>query len=93
MELLNGKGVPSGAILSLEAALTQPQVAHRASIGTVCVEGIGEVKMFNLPAKFDRTPAAIEAPPPGLSDDTAEILGSVGYSTKDVARLKAAGVV
>ncbi len=93
VEVLNAKGVPSGAILSLEAALAQPQVAHRRTIRTVCAEDLGELKLFNLTAQFEKTPAAIESPPPTLSQHTEEILGGLGYSSADVARLREKGIV
>jgi formyl-CoA transferase len=93
VELLNARGVPSGAILPLEAALSQEQIAHRGAIQTVCAEGIGELKLFNLTAKFEKTPGAIEAPPPRLSDHTAEILTGLGYTPAEIARLKGQGIV
>ena len=46
MELLNANGVPSGAILSLEDALKQPQIKHRETLKDVPVEGIGTVPLF-----------------------------------------------
>jgi formyl-CoA transferase len=90
---LNAKGVPSGAILGLEGALAQEQIAHRGSIQAVRAEGIGELKLFGLTAKFDKTPGAIESPPPRLSGHTAEILGGLGYSRDEVAQLKERGIV
>ena len=93
VEVLNERGVPSGAILPLEAALTQEQIAHRETIRTVRAEGIGELKLFNLTAKFEKTPGAIESAPPRLSDHTEEILGGLGYTPDDVARLKARGII
>ena len=92
-ELLNARGVPSGAILPLEAALGQEQVAHRGVIQSVCAEGIGDLKLFNLTAKFEKTPGAIEAPPPKLSDHTEEVLAGVGYTPDEIGRLKALGIV
>jgi len=93
VRVLNERGVPSGAILGLEQALSQPQVAHRATIQTVCAEGIGELKLFGLTAKLDKTPGAVETPPPRLSEHTAAILGELGYSPEDIARLRERGIV
>jgi crotonobetainyl-CoA:carnitine CoA-transferase CaiB-like acyl-CoA transferase len=91
--VLNARGVPSGAILSLEAALTQEQVAHRGTIGTVCAEGVGDLKLFNLTAQFDKTPGSIDAPPPRLSAHTEEILTGLGYAPAEIARLRARGII
>jgi crotonobetainyl-CoA:carnitine CoA-transferase CaiB-like acyl-CoA transferase len=93
VEALNARGVPSGAILGLEAALAQPQVVHRGTIQAVCEERIGELKLFNLTARFEKTPGAIESAPPRLSDHTEEILGGLGYSSGDVAGLRERGIV
>ncbi|MEP0773319.1 MAG: CoA transferase [Acidobacteriota bacterium] len=93
VEVLNAKGIPSGEILSLEAALTQPQARHRQVIATVHEPGIGEIKLFNLTAKFSRTPGAIETPPPRLSDHTEAILGELGYSGEEIATLREKGVI
>jgi CoA:oxalate CoA-transferase len=89
---LNAKGVPSGAILGLEAALTQEQVVHRGTIQAVCDETLGELKLFNLTAKFEKTPGVVESPPPRLSDHTEEVLGGLGYSSGDVAALRKKGI-
>jgi len=90
---LNARGVPSGAILGLEAALRQPQVRHRGTLEQVDVEGIGSVELFGLTAKFEKTPGAITAPPPALSADTEAVLGELGLGADEVAALRAKGVV
>ena len=93
VELLNKNDVPSGAILGLEAALNQPQVQHRQTLQPVAVEGIGELRLFGLAAKLDKTPGGIDTPPPRLSAHTDEILGGLGYSPEEIQRLKTARVI
>jgi len=93
VEELNAVGVPSGAILALDAALDQPQVRHRRTLEEVEVEGIGAVRLFGLTAHFEKTPGAITAPPPALSADTEAVLGELGIEPAEVEELRARGVV
>ena len=93
VERLNESGVPSGAILSLEDALAQPQVKHRETLKDVPVEGIGTIPLFTLTAKFEQNPGDITSPPPRLSADTAEVLADIGITTDELVALKAKHVV
>jgi formyl-CoA transferase len=90
---LNKRDVPSGAILPLDKALTQLQVEHRNMFREVEVEGIGHVKLFNMTAKFGKTPGFVESPPPLLSKHTKEILTALGYSKNDILNLKKEGII
>ncbi len=92
-KLFNKNGIPSGAILSLEAALTAPQVEHRDTFSELSVEGIGKVKLFNMTAKYEKTPGKAETPPPTLSEHTSEILSELGYSETDLNNFKENGII
>ncbi|MDX2417293.1 MAG: CoA transferase [Xanthomonadales bacterium] len=93
VELLNAKGVPSGAILSLRDALHQPQIKHRETLKEVPVDGIGNIPLFNLTAKFEKTPGDITSPPPRLSAHTAEVLAGIGITEDELAELQAKRIV
>jgi CoA:oxalate CoA-transferase len=94
VEALNARDVPSGDILSLGAALTQPQVQHRGALRDVHVDGeVGDVKLFGLTARLSKTPGEIKSPPPRLGEHTAELLAGIGYSKEDVTRLEEEGIV
>jgi formyl-CoA transferase len=93
VDALNARDVPSGAILGLEDALKQPQVAHRQALEPVPVEGIGTLPLFGLTAKFGRGHGHIGAPPPRLGAHTREVLAGIGVEDEEFAALKAAAVV
>ncbi len=93
VEKLNARDVPSGAILPLDKALTQPQIEHRNTFKEVEVENIGKVKLFNMTAKFEKTPGLVETPPPLLSQHTKEILNDLGYSDEEIKQFKEEGII
>jgi crotonobetainyl-CoA:carnitine CoA-transferase CaiB-like acyl-CoA transferase len=93
VDRLNAKGVPSGGILGLEEALSSAQMQHRGALQEIPVENLGGVKLFNLTAKFSRTPARIECPPPALAQHTHEILAGLGYEDGQIEELRKRGVV
>ncbi len=90
---LNKHDIPSGAILSLEHALKQEQTQHRDTLKTLHIEGIGEVPLFNLTAKFEKTPGFVELPPPKLSEHTCGLLRELGYSEKEIGAMKQTQVI
>jgi len=93
VEALNAKGIPSGEILSLEDALTQPQIKHRQTLKTINAPGVGDIPLFNLTAKFNKTTAEVETPPPTLGQHTEEVLFKLGYSNEAIKKMKNNGVV
>ena len=88
VDVLNEKGIPAGDILSLEEALNSEQARHRRVLEDVTVPGVGTYQLFNLTAKFSRTPGSIDCPPPRLSEHTTEVLTGLGYSTEEIEELR-----
>lgn len=82
VEKFNSVGVPSGAIMKLGDALNQDQIKHRGTFQTTIVDGIGEIELFNMTAKFSKTPGLVESPPPKLSQHTEQILDLIGMKDK-----------
>jgi len=93
VEELNSRDVPSGEILSLEQALRQPQMHHREVLKKVPLDGFGEIEVFGLTARFEKTPGAVDTPPPELGEHNAEIFAALGISESEQAELKNKGVI
>jgi crotonobetainyl-CoA:carnitine CoA-transferase CaiB-like acyl-CoA transferase len=93
VEILNAKGIPAGDILSLEEALTSDQARQRGVLAGVDLPGFGVIQLFNLTAKFSRTPAHIDTPPPRLSEHTDTILGELGYTAEELKELRRTKVI
>ena len=93
VDRLNAHDVPSGAILSLQAALEQPQIKHRRILREIPATGIGALKLFGLAAQFKKTPGDLTSPPPRLSEHTESVLSDLGVTKEELAGLKSKGVV
>ena len=93
VEEFNRKGVPAGAIISMQEALEAPQVEFRETLQEINEDGIGPLKLFNLTARFQKTPGKVESPPPRLSAHTSEILNRIGYTDEDIEDLRKHGVI
>jgi CoA:oxalate CoA-transferase len=93
VDALNAHDVPSGAILTLGGAMDQEQVRHRNTFATTTVEGIGDLQLFNLTAKFSKTPGVVETPPPKLGQHTCAVLQGIGYSDEDIDKFRESKII
>src|SRR5688572_30748452 len=90
---LAAAGVPCGAVRSVPEALSDPQVSARRMIEAVEHAVLGPMKVLGTPIKLSDTPAAIRTAPPALGQHTDAVLGELGYSAGDIARLREQAVV
>ena len=88
VDLFNSKGIPSGEILTLQDALKQEQLAHRKTFSEVDIPEIGRFPLFNLTAKFSKTPGFVETPPPLLGEHTIQILEMIGLTKQQIQEYK-----
>jgi len=81
-------GLPAGPVQSIDKVLASPHVAHRSDvIEKDWYKGVAS------PVRFDRTKASLRHVPPKFSEHADAILGEFGYSSDDIGKLVASGVV
>ena len=92
---LNAAGVPAGEVLTVEAALALPQVRDRGMIATFeNTPGVDrDVRVVRTGFKLEGRAPVVDAPPPQLGADTAEILDRLGISAQEQASLRKEGVI
>lgn len=93
VDLFNTKGIPSGEILTLQDALDQEQLAHRRTFNEVDIPEVGRYPLFNLTAKFSKTPGFVETPPPLLGEHNNEVLEMIGLTNEQIQDLRAKMIV
>jgi crotonobetainyl-CoA:carnitine CoA-transferase CaiB-like acyl-CoA transferase len=91
VEILSAAGVPAGEVRSVPGALRSAADAGRPATVTVPHPTAGEVELVGSPIWGAGTREA--GPPPLLGEHTAEVLGELGRSDAEIARLAERGVV
>jgi formyl-CoA transferase len=81
-------GLPAGPVLFVDEAMAAPHTAHREM-----VTELGWYRGLGTPIKMSRTPGGTRAAPPRFGEHGDDILAKHGFTTEEVAELKAAGVV
>jgi CoA:oxalate CoA-transferase len=90
---LTRAGVPAGGIPTLQEALESPQIAHRGTLQAIHAPGIGNLRVFSITAKFERTPGSVDFPPPRLGADTRSVLQEAGYSDEEIDAIYETGAI
>ncbi len=93
LELLKNAGVPAGPVLDICDMLKHPQTLARDMVVETEHASLGPIETIGFPVKFSETPATIKGGAPRIGEDTAAVLGELGYSTEDVTRLVKEGAV
>jgi crotonobetainyl-CoA:carnitine CoA-transferase CaiB-like acyl-CoA transferase len=93
VELLNAKGVPSGPILNVQQVYENEQIVYLNMAVPVKHPALGELRLQAPPATLSRTPASVRTAAPDVGEHTDEVLGELGFSADDVARLRRDKVV
>ena len=85
---LEGAGIPCGPILDYAEAFDQPQALAREMALDVEHPVLGHLRTIGTPIKMSETPLDPTRRAPLLGEHTAVVLGALGYTDADIARLR-----
>jgi len=80
-------------VLTIAESMENPQLQHRKMFVDTEHPTDGPVKQIAFPIKFSDDTFTVERHAPGHGEHTEEVLSELGYTSTDVVRLKAEGVV
>ena len=92
MEILAGAGVPCGACLDTGEVLTDPHLLAREMIVELNHPVRGRFLTVGNPIKLSESPTTI-TPSPLLGQHRTQILGELGYSEDEIAKLTKDGAI
>jgi formyl-CoA transferase len=93
IEALNAASVPCGPIYAMNEVFADAGVRHLAITRTVHHPVLGETEVIGQPIELSRTPWSIRSATPEPGEHTDAVLAEIGYSTQEIAGLRAGKVV
>lgn len=90
---LDEHGVPCAPVLDRQEVLQHEQIIANELIAEYEHPIAGTTRQPRPAAKFDKTPAMIRRPAPGLGEHSREILLDLGYPPEQIGMLLEAGVL
>lgn len=92
-QLLAPRDIPITPVYNLDEVFSDPHVLHRQMVKEVNHPRLGKVKQVGIPTKFSLTPGRIRTTAPLPGQHTVKILKDLGYSQKEIKRLKKVSAV
>ena len=80
--------VPAGPALTPQQVLDDEHVRAAGIFSPMVYDRLPPADLVTAPVSLSATPAGINAPPPRLGEHTAEILQDLGYTVRDIERLR-----
>lgn len=90
---LAAEDVWSAPVYSYAEVEQDAQVQWGGMVTTQRHAEIGEYKVIGNPVHLSETPPSYRTPPPPLGADTDAVLGDLGFAEREIAELRAAGVI
>jgi formyl-CoA transferase/CoA:oxalate CoA-transferase len=91
--ILDGAGVPAGAIYSISDLFNDPQVQHRRMVVEVDHPKAGRIKQTGVPVKLSATPGGVDAAPPMLGQHNEAILRALGFGPEQIESMRRDGAI
>lgn len=93
IDILNEAGVPCGPIYTIDQLFADPQVKYLNPTRHIAHKMLGDVEVIGQAVELNRTPWGVHSPTPEPGEHTEEVLTELGYSTAEIADLRARNVV
>jgi len=94
LEILASAMIPCGPLLAPQETLDHPQVAALGVLQPLDYPGLPRsAPVGAVPVTLSRTDPVARRPPPVLGADSDAVLGALGYSAAEIAKLRADSVV
>lgn len=93
LDKLQSAGVSCAPINTVDQALTAEHTIARGLVTKAVHSVEGEIDLPGIPFRFSDTAAAVRRAPPTLGEHTDEVLGEIGKSAEDIARLRERGAI
>jgi crotonobetainyl-CoA:carnitine CoA-transferase CaiB-like acyl-CoA transferase len=85
--------IPAVPMHDLDALIDDPHLAAVGFFQTIDHPTEGRVRLVGIPSRWSRSRLAITRHPPGLGENTAEVLRDLGFKKDTIARLAADGAI
>ncbi len=92
-DILNAAHVPAARVRRLDEALQHPQIAARNGIQPVegIADGPGALPVAGY--QYDHGGPSLDKRPPRFGEHTDEVLGELGFSEAQIAKMRSAGAI
>ena len=86
-------GVPAGPLQTYDQVFHDPHLEARRFFADAPHSRLGPVKQIGSPMRLSETPPRMVRAGPLLGEHSAQVLAELGYSTEEIRRLAADGVI